>query len=145
MSGRGTSGGATSNFKRAKFLFGRTSAIVPFALPLAAAEEPLTREVLGVLLPSHSEAENPRNLALALPLADTLAEGATVAILALAQEREGFLVKLLPRRRIAPEDACAALLARGYVDIRRTPCPRGAGTLVLGSVSSSREGALRPA
>ena len=125
-------------FRKAKVLGAAGSVtIVPFGLPLVSDDEALDFDILAVVHPSFSEAENARVLAASLPPASTLPAGVTLVVLDQAREREGFLAKLLPRRRVAAEDACAALLARGYVEIARRTCPNGAGVLVSGKVGFS--------
>ena len=127
-------------FRKAKVL-GATGSVtfVPFGLPLASDDEALAFDILAVVHPSFSEAENARALVVSLPPAGTLPAGVMLVVLDQAREREGFFAKLLPRRRVAAEDACAALLARGYVKIARRTCPNGAGTLVSGKVGVATE------
>ncbi len=134
-------------FRKAKMLRGEPPdepRFVPFGLEIAGQNEPFEADFLGIFYPSPSEAKDARSMAAALPEADELPRGAHVVVPDHARQGDGFLAKLLPRRRIAPEDACAAFLARGYVGIARGPCPRGSGMLVAARVSPSQEGVSRP-
>lgn len=120
---------------RARFVAEEGSSIVPFGLPLAPKDAPLGAETLRLVHASHDESESARDLVRAVPSALDLPPGTVVAILELSREREGLFTRFLPRRRVAPEIACAALLARGYRAITRVPCPHGAGTIALGTAS----------
>ncbi len=113
--------------------------VLPFGLarPPALARE---HEVLLVVHPTHEEAFDLLGLIHAVPAADTLAAGTHVAVLETAREREGLVSRLLPRRRVAKETACAALLARGYVDVRAEDCPVRRASIVLGTASPERAG-----
>ena len=124
-------------FAKARFVSSEGSTLVPFGLPLAAAEEGPGPDTVSLVHASHDEAESARTLVRAVPLADDLPAGAFVAVLELAREREGLLTRFLPRRRVAPEIACAALLARGYADITLVVCPHGAGRVALGTAKRS--------
>ena len=112
--------------------------VLPFGLgrpPPSSAET----DVLLVVHPTHEEAEGLLTLIHAVPSADTLAPGTHVAILEMAREREGLVSRLLPRRRVAKEAACAALLARGYVDVRVSECPVRRASIVLGAADADHE------
>jgi len=118
-------------FSKAKFVTEEGSSLVPFGLPLAGTE-PIGNETLRLVHPSHDEAESARELVRAVPAPSTLPAGTSVAVLELSREREGLFTRFFPRRRVAPEVACAALLARGYRGITVVTCPHGAGRVVLG-------------
>ena len=112
--------------------------VLPFGLgrpPPSSAEA----DVLLVVHPSHEEAEGLLTLIQAVPSADTLAPGTHVAILEMARERDGLVSRLLPRRRVAKEAACAALLARGYVDVHVSECPVRRASIVLGAAGAERD------
>lgn len=118
---------------------------VPFALELVAEAVAPVRgrgDLLLVQL-TELEAESAAAASAALPRASDLPEGAFIAILPTARREKGLFAKLMPAKKIKATVACAALLARGYVDIERGECPAGAGVLAVGAVRirSSREGA----
>ena len=134
------------SFRKAKMLRGEQPdepRFVPFGLEVVPPNEPFESDILGIFYPSPTEAASARSLAEALPDADDLPAGTYVVVPDHARQGEGFLAKVLPRRRIAPEHACAAFLARGYVGIARGTCPRGSGMLVVARVRSSQEGVSR--
>ena len=111
--------------------------VVPFSLSFAVGAEPgeVGPEALRVCWPSAAESASAAALTAALPAPNALPVGAQLVVLDHARREPGLFARVLPRRRVAPEDACAALLACGYADIRRGLCPSGAGVLVIGRVS----------
>lgn len=100
----------------------------PFALKSAHEAGPDTLRLLWV---DADDAASARAVASALVEAEALPGGARVAIVDRARRAPGLLARLRSPLAVAPEDACAALLARGYVSIERGRCPNGAGVLVL--------------
>jgi hypothetical protein len=118
---------------------------VPFALEAvteSAAPVRVRGDVLLVQL-TEIEAESAAAASASVPRAADLPEGAFVAILPVARREKGLFARLMPAKKVKAHVACAALLARGYVDLERGSCPAGAGVLVVGAVPirSSREGA----
>lgn len=118
---------------------------VPFALDLVTEAVAPVRgrgDLLLVQL-TEIEAESAAAASTALPRASDLPEGVFVAILPTARREKGLFAKLMPAKKVKAHVACAALLARGYVDIERGECPAGAGVLAVGAVEvrSSRGGA----
>ncbi len=127
---------------RACATLGTTSATqlspAPFGLEQIDLAPELGADVLRVLWPSSAELETAAALVGALVDARALPGGTLVAVLDHGRRDAGLLARLLPRRRVAPELACAALLARGYVDLRDGVCPTGSGVLALGRAPSAR-------
>lgn len=121
---------------------------VPFALePVTEIAAPVrTSGDLLLIQLGELEAESPGAAALAVPRSVHLPEGAFVVVLPTARREKGLFAKLLPAKKVPAHVACAALLARGYVDIERGECPAGAGVLVVGAVPvrSSRVSASVP-
>ncbi len=118
---------------------------VPFALePVTELTAPVrTGGDLLVIQLGELEAESAGAASFAVPRSLDLPEGAFVVVLPTARREKGLFAKLLPAKKVPAHVACAALLARGYVDIERGECPAGAGVLVVGAVPirSSPEGA----
>jgi hypothetical protein len=118
---------------------------VPFGLEAvteSAAPVRVRGDVLLVQL-TEIEAESAAAASASVPRAADLPEGSFVAILPVARREKGLFARLMPAKKVKAHVACAALLARGYVDLERGSCPAGAGVLVVGAVPirSSREGA----
>ncbi len=118
---------------------------VPFALEAVTEVAAPTRARGDLLLVqlTEIEAESVAAASASVPRAADLPEGTFVAILPTARREKGLFARLMPAKKVKAHVACAALLARGYVDIERGECPAGAGVLVVGAVPlrSSREGA----
>lgn len=108
----------------------------PFALKSVHEAGPDTLRVVWV---DAEDAASAGAVASALVDAEALPAGARVAIVDRARRAPGLLARLRAPLAVAPEDACAALLARGYVAIERGRCPNGAGVLVLGQAPDPAE------
>lgn len=84
------------------------------------------------------DAGSARSVASALVEASALPPGTSIVVVDQARRAPGLLARLRSPLGVAAEDACAALLGRGYVAIERGRCPNGAGVLVLGRTPGAR-------
>ena len=107
----------------------------PFALRSIHEAGPDTLRVVWV---DADDATSAGGVASALVEASAPPAGARVAIVDRARRAPGLVARLRSPLEVAAEDACAALLARGYVGIERGRCPNGAGVLVLARVPIAR-------